>query len=278
MGNLSGSSLFGVKTSRLCPFVVLDKSFLQGVSRAQLLLYARQGWTFGVTEVLIHEQLRKRDDCRITNFFKLHSIERSLRFLPGIGEMMRAETKLLKPASTILSAKVMQFTLVQGPSGELFELDEPSQRSLNQREAEYRERCEDMIAVWRDFDQIPELKNTRGTTRMPEEVTAFENKIRDDHDDIRGVHRRHRHPTFPAPELLDENWTFFRWWQVQLLGGLTYYSSYGVNIDPQREKLLHELFDLTYVLYGALVGGLASRDKQPIRRFKLLRPDGVVLR
>ncbi len=65
---------------------------------------------------------------------------------------------------------------------------------------------------------------------------------------------------------------------MQLLGGLTYYSSYGVDKDPQREKLLHELFDLTYVLYGALVGGLASRDKQPIRRFKLLRPDGVVLR
>lgn len=94
-----------------------------------------------------------------------------------------------------------------------------------------------MIAVWRDFDQIPELKNASGTMRMPEEVTAFENKIRDDHDDIRGVHRRHRHPTFPAPELLDENWTLFRWWQVQLLGGLTYYSTYGVDKDPQREKL-----------------------------------------
>ncbi len=205
MGNSSGSSPFGVKNSRLCPFVVLDKSFLQGVSRAQLQLYARQGWTFGVTEVLIHEQLRKRDDGRNTNFFKLHSIERSLRFHPGIGEMMRAETKLLKPASTILTTKVVQFTPVEGPSGELFELDEPSQRSLNQKEAEYRQRCEDMIAVWRDFDQVPELKNASGTIRMPEEVTAFENKIRDDHDDIRGIHRRHRHPMFPAPELLDKD-------------------------------------------------------------------------
>ena len=64
---------------------------------------------------------------------------------------------------------------------------------------------------------------------------------------------------------------------VQLLGGLTYYARYGVDKDPQREKLLHEIFDLTYVIYAVLVGGLASLDKQPIRRFKLLRSDGIVL-
>lgn len=226
----------------------------------------------------MHEQLRKTDEgWRKTNFFKLHKIEKSLRMLPGIGEMFRAETKWLKPATDILRAKLVELTPVQGPSGEYFELDSRSKLSLRREEAEYRKRCEDMIAVWRDFDQIPELNNTAGRKEMPAVVRSFEEKIRDDHDDIRGFYARHRHPTFPEPKQLDENWAFFRWMQVQLLGGLTYYASYGVDKDPQREKLLHEIFDLTYVIYAVLVGGLACLDKQPIRRFKLLRPDGIVL-
>jgi hypothetical protein len=134
-----------------------------------------------------------------------------------------------------------------------------------------------MIAVWREFDRLPEL-NSAGQKDMSAVVAGLEAQIRDDHEDIRGVYGRHRHRTFPSPELLDEDWTFFRWMQVQLLGGLDYYASYGVDKEPQREKLMHELFDLAYLIFAVLVGGLACREKRIIKRFKLLCPQGVLLR
>ncbi|HXR24308.1 MAG TPA: hypothetical protein VN742_03025, partial [Candidatus Binataceae bacterium] len=76
----------------------------------------------------------------------------------------------------------------------------------------------------------------------------------------------------------DEDWAFFRWIQVQLLGGLDFFASYGLEKIPNREKLLHELLDLDYLLSALLVGGLACRETRFLERFKLLRPDGVVLK
>jgi hypothetical protein len=95
---------------------------------------------------------------------------------------------------------------------------------------------------------------------------------------MRSFYGNHRQSAFPAPELLNENWTFFRWVQVQLLGGLSYFASYGVANKPSLEKLMHELFDLMYLLPAVLVGGLACREKRFIERFRFLRPDGVLLR
>jgi hypothetical protein len=63
-----------------------------------------------------------------------------------------------------------------------------------------------------------------------------------------------------------------------LLGGLEFYESYGVATPFKRDKIFNELIDLDYLLAALLVGGLASRDKTMVRRFKFLRPDGFVLR
>jgi hypothetical protein len=84
--------------------VVIDKSFLDGVSSAQLQFYVQNGWTFAMPEVLMYEHFRKRDDPRIANIFKLHSIEKRVFKLPGIGEMFRMEGKTRKPAITTLRA------------------------------------------------------------------------------------------------------------------------------------------------------------------------------
>ena len=57
-----------------------------------------------------------------------------------------------------------------------------------------------------------------------------------------------------------------------------FYASYGVKNQPGREKLMHELLDLEYLIVALVVGGLASREKRMIERFKLLRSDGILLR
>jgi hypothetical protein len=95
---------------------------------------------------------------------------------------------------------------------------------------------------------------------------------------MRGFYANHRHADFPAPELLDEEWAFFRWVQVQLLAGLDFIGRHGVNAQPNEESMLHELLDLDYLISALLVGGLACRENRFIQRFRFLRPDGVILR
>lgn len=278
MGESSASFPFGVKTSRWLPsFAVLDKSFLDGVHSAQLQYYAQKGWTFGVPQVLVYEHFRKRDKRRIANLFKLHSIEDRLVILPDIGEMFRAEVRTLKPASTVLRAKFVKLIAKRGPSGEFFELNGDALRSTEERTAELKEKLRHMVEIWRSFGSMPELQNAK-PNEISTRVDELSLQIRDDRENMRGVYANHRHSSFPRPELIDEDWAFFRWTQVQLLAGLDFFASYGVEKEPNREKLLHELLDLDYLIPALLVGGLACRETRFIDRFKFLRPDGVVLK
>jgi len=177
----------------------LDKSFLDGVGSTQLRYYAQKGWTFGLTEALMHEHLRKRDHYRISNLFKLHGVENSLFLLPGIGEMFQAETSTLKPAPEVLKAKKIAFIATKGPSGEFFELDGAALLSTNERAADLNRRLPKLIDSWRMFSSMEELKDVR-PGEMRATVAKLSLRIRDDREDMRGFYRNHRHRSYPAPE------------------------------------------------------------------------------
>jgi hypothetical protein len=230
----------------------LDKSFLDGVNSAQLQYYAQKGWIFGAPEVLIYEHFRKRDQRRIANLFKLHSIEDSVVRLPGIGEMFRREAKTLKPACTTMRAKGVEL-------------------------CELKVKLRAIIDVWQSLREMPELKNA-SAKEAPEIIKELSLKIRNDRDDMRGFYANHRHADFPPPELLDKDWAFFRWIQVQLLAGLDFISRHGVDAKPNQERMLHELLDLDYLISALLVGGLACRETRFVERFRFLRSDGVIFR
>jgi hypothetical protein len=132
--------------------------------------------------------------------------------------------------------------------------------------------------VWRlSLREMPDLKNA-SPKELPDVIRELSLKVRNDRADMRGFYANHRHADFPAPELLDEEWAFFRWIQVQLLAGLDFIGRYGVNAQPNEESMLHELLDLDYLISALLVGGLACRENRFIQRFRFLRPDGVILR
>jgi hypothetical protein len=156
-----------------------------------LQYYAQNGWIFGAPEVLMYEHFRKRDQRRIGNLFKLYSIEGSVVFLPGIGEMFRSETKTLKPACTTMRAKGIEFIIQKGASGEYFELDGPSLMSTEQRSRELKVKLRKIIDVWQSLREMPELENAsskeevgehargRGPSR-PEIIKELSLKIRND--------------------------------------------------------------------------------------------------
>lgn len=275
MKQSSVSFPFGVKTSR--SFAVLDKSFLDGVNSAQLECYAQTGWTFGLTEALMHEHFRKRDVRRIANLFKLLRIESSVVLLPGIGEMFRAEAKALRPARTTMRAKRIELTPQKGPSGEYFELDGPSLMSTEQRSRELKVKLRNLIDVWQSLREMPDLKEA-SPKELPSRVKELSLKIQNDRADMRGFYANHRPPDYPAPELIDEEWALFRLIQVYLLAGLDFISRHGIAAKLNEEVMLHEILDLDYLVTALLVGGLACRETRFLERFRFLCSDGVILR
>jgi hypothetical protein len=277
----SSELVFGVEAKRggMQSLVVLDKSFLQAVRFAQLQYYVQNGWLFAVPDVFFYEHLRKWDQGRLANLRKLKSIENRVVLLPGIGEMFGAESGHLKPATQVLGVEKKRLVLTERLSsqGPFFELDSETKRISDGRTRELEARLDKIVGAWRGFNQLPLLKDAKDS-EIPQRVRELSIFVRDDVDDIRGFYRNHRARGHPVAEAINVAWAFFRWTQVLLLGGLDFYESYGVATPFNRDKVFHELLDLDYLLPALLVGGLASNDKRMVRRFKFLRPEGLVLK
>ncbi len=190
--------------------------------------------------------------------------------------MFRAESKNRKPASQVLRIKRITLTDNLTPGRQFFELDDETKRITAERTIELEKRLDIMITVWKDFKQITEFESAKSED-MPEIVADKSIQIRDDVDDMRGFYRRHRHRSYPPAKLIDERWTLFRWIQVQLLAGLDFFAGHGLGAPFNRENMFHELLDLDYLIQALMIGGLASRDGQMLKRFNLLCPDGLVL-
>lgn len=270
---------FGLARSLLGQsFVVLDKSFLDAASSAQLQYYANNGITFVVPEVLMYELMRKRnDDQRRRSLFKLRDVDGGLVRIPGVGELFRTESSSLKPAPSVLKARPVKITPVAG-SNDPFPMTPSELRATERRTAALKNRWVPLIVgVWRDLRLMPVLSGAL-PMELPEKFDRLEREIRDDRDAMRQFYENHREPPYPDARLIDERWTFFRWIQVYLLAGVDFFRRHGVHSQPNLEKLENELLDLEYTISALIVGGLASCEKRVKQRFRFLRPDGFILR
>jgi hypothetical protein len=206
------------------------------------------------------------------NLRKLRAIESRVVLLPGVGEMFRAESRDLKPAIQVIKMEKKRLVLNErfNSRGSFFELDGETKRISDERTKEFfEERLDTIVEVWRDFNRLSPLKDAKDR-EVPDRVREMSIEVRDDIDDIREFYRNHRIDIYPPAEIIDVEWTLFRWHQVMLLGGLDFYESYGVATPFKREKIFNELIDLEYLLLAILVGGLASNDKRMVKRFKFM--------
>lgn len=256
--------------------MVLDKSFLDAAGSAQLQYYASKGWTFGVPEALLYELMRKRDRRRTSDLWKLCRIHGSLVKLPGIGAMFRAEVQLQKPAISTLRAQRAKMPSTESQLEDPFGMSSREQRDTEDRTAALLRQLPSIVEVWRSLGSLLELGDVNQNA-MVKSLEPLQRQVRDDREAVRQLYENHRSNNFPSSKLIDEQWALFRWFQVYLIAGLDFLGSHGLKGAPNQEKLLHERIDLDYTIPALLVGGLACCEKRILRRFKLLRPDGVVL-
>ena len=268
-------TMFGIRArGQGQQLVVLDKSFLQGVTGLELQFYVQKGWVFVIPEVLWYEHFRTWDQRRFANLRKLKSVEKDIVLLPGIGEMFRAEARERKPASQALGMKTAVLNKKLFANSQFFELDEKTRRTSAERTVELEDKLDLMVELWTAYRQFPEFENAKSED-MPGIVRAKSIQIRDDRNDMRGVFTKYGQASFPPADMIDENWIFFRWIQVQLLAGLDFFASYGLGAPFNREDLFHELLDLDYLIPALVVGGLACRERRCCPDSSFFDPTGL---
>jgi hypothetical protein len=132
------------------------------------------------------------------------------------------------------------------------------------------------LAAWKSLGAHPGIRDAK-PSEIKEILKDIALAIRNDPTFIRENFANIKHKDFPPPELIDENWAYFRWVQVYLLAGLDHFQKYGPKVEPHRQKLMNERFDLDYTITALLLGGLASCDRTMKERFRFLRPNGHLL-
>jgi len=256
--------------------VVIDKSYLQGAAAGALRNLCAEH-TVLFTETLLYELLTTEEEAvRRACFSKFPEMDDNVVLIPRTGPLFRYEIEHHHPASPLTDHRVHATfrDLVNGVSRESPE----QQTALAEWQAEVRREVATFhqvatgVAEW-----CPPLREARG----PVLDTACEDLKRqacDDADVVRRVYGSLGLDGFPPASLLDGSWALFRWVQVHLLFGLDHIRRYGfADLAAIPARLEHDVHDLQYALFGTLCGGLATRDGDIARNFRMARPDGALL-
>lgn len=256
--------------------VVIDKSFLQGRSLDEIRCLCGK-YTVLFIETLLYELLTTESEkVREVCFAKLRGGNCSIVLIPSIGPLIRYEIECHLPASPLINHKVDATfeSLVSGlsshPVANHSTLAE--WRLEIMREVSMFQRVATGILTW-----CPDLHSATGE-ELKMGCEALKQQACTNPEVVRRVYRSLGLEGFPGSSLLDTSWTLFRWVQLHLLFGLDYICRYGfAALAAIPNRIEHDIHDLQYTLFGALCGGLATKDNDIAKNFTMVCPDGLLL-
>lgn len=257
--------------------VIVDKCYLQGASRTQVANLLDQHETI-MPAALLHELLTGDETERARCFSTLPPRDNPLLLVEDPGPLIRYEASNRR-ACTPLTERCLQGVFQFNPrlKGNEFVMSDEVRAILDAREREIADGIEGYREAYSLITNIfPELIGLRPGEKR-ELVARIERDIANAPEIVKTFYDAIRPEFLPPVSLVDENWVIYRWAQVRLLDAVDTFSRYGAGGRPPGEKAINAHMDVEYTILAALVGGLASRDKEMIRRFMLLRPDGVLI-
>lgn len=256
--------------------VVIDKSYLQGVSAGALQNLCAEH-TVLFTETLLYELLTTENEAvQRACFAKFPEMNANVVLIPRTGPLFRHEMEHQRSASPLTDHRV-QATFEDLVTGVLSRpLDQRPEmadwRAEVQREVTTFHQVATGVSAW-----CPPIRDARG----PVLDTACEDLKRQacgDADVVRKVYASLGLEGFPSASLLEPSWALFRWVQMHLLFGLDYIRRYGfADLAAIPARVEHDVHDLQYTMYGTLCGGLATRDVDIGCNFRMACPTGALL-
>lgn len=261
-------------------FIVIDKSWLQGVSVAKIEEIASKNRLL-VPAVLMYELFTTLDEAAKTACFrKLIRVQKSIDFIEHVASFLRFESENYIPCTPIQNRKlqiVFEFNTRLTEPDYPFTEEQKASIEYFRNEWEVRD-VEDFkplaagVTVW--FPDLEGLKAGSSSESIQPAIDTLTNNT----DKVKEIYEKlstTRKGFFPSPDMIDENWAFFRWLQVNLIYALEYTRKYGAgNIDAVSKSLPNDRLDRQYLITGILAKTLATGDKVMRKYFELCCPDG----
>lgn len=199
--------------------------------------------------------------------------------IPCIGPLIRYEVERQAAASPILDHRIA-FSYRFNPRlrDRTFHHSAYEESILHQSQSDVGEkvsRFNDVatsVSVW-----CPSLKSVCGEA-LKIACEDLKGQACRDPEVIRMIYRDISPVGFPPASLLGPSWALFRWVQAKLLFSLDHIGRYGISELPNvPRRIEHDIHDIEYLLFGALCGALATRDKDIGVNFLLCCPEGKLV-
>lgn len=239
------------------------------------------------SETLFYELMTASPESQVRCFSKLPSRPGSFVLLPNVGTLLRAEMESQSPCGS-LDRHVIEGTYIFNSKlsagtykaeGEVLETLQSWRNQVDQDAKGFLERCQSV------HEFFPELNGIEFRD-FPAAIAAARTRVAMDLDVVRAIYesflREDFPPNAPSPAEISPDWAWFRWVQCQLLAALRIFERYQCKVPTSPtagvlERAEHSMHDIEYVILGALVGTIASNDKEIIEDFRIANPGGKLV-
>lgn len=267
--------------------IVVDKSFLDGAPGSQVRQVFASHKAL-IIESLFFEIMTTRAESQVRCFSKVPEQPGSFALIPNVGSLLRYELEQRKPClplherriegTYIFNAKLRNGSYI--PQGQVLSDLQDWQAHVEADTRAFLDRCQ---AVHEFFPELIGIE----FRDFPAAVTDAKRSLATDHARVRGIYAQLRAevplPETLEPDLLGPQWAWFRWVQSHMLAALRIFERYQCRVPetPTPRVLLnaeHSMLDTEYVLAASLAGAIATNDAEIEEDFRLLLPNGIVIK
>ena len=273
--------------------IILDKSYLQGISQAKYQELSEQ-FQFLMTDVLFYELIKGNEPARSDCFRKFPQKNNPIPVVKPVWELLRMELAAHRPAGLPAEnlddlPKSVIWRLISRFREGTYILTDDDKAAIRKTEAEV-DRDAEMLMDFTDLEALfPDIRT--GTTEKRKKCKSeCEQYIAGNIEELSNFLSKFVLPdgtTMPPKNILNKSWTLMRWLQVRLLFSLDIYYRYGGEnfskwTQEQKEKLMeekikHDVSDMWYLILGVLQRGFGAKENKLERFYELLCPDGMLL-
>jgi hypothetical protein len=264
------------------PFLVLDKSFFQGVSKRRIE-ELDNSYNFLMPEEMLYELVKGVPGDRANWFSKLPSTNRPFELSRNHGYLLRHEKENLRSCGLpSRHVRMIDHSATENYRNPEYAIPAELSALRDNRKSQVDEDVHSLFWLTKNLETIlPETKDIPPKDRKQAQEN-FEEKIASDEDFLRHtVNKIMPHP-HPESSKVDESWISYRWLQINLLFALDYWTRHPQGVDlttesKQLERFRHDALDAGYLIVGIQEGTFATKEKKLIRWWNRISPEGILI-
>jgi hypothetical protein len=263
-------------------FLVLDKSFLQGVSKRRIE-ELDNSYKLLMPEVMLYELAKGAPEDRANWFSRLPSTERPFELSRNLGYLLRHEIENLRSCGLpSRHVRTIDHSATENYRNPEYAIPAELSALRDNRKSEVDEDVNSLFWLTENLETIlPETKGVPPKDRKKVQEN-LEDKIASDEDFLKHAINKIMLQPHPESSKVDNSWISYRWLQVNLLFALDYWTRHTQGVDlttesKQLERFRHDALDAGYLIVGIQEGAFATKEKKLILWWNRIFPEGILI-